>query len=77
MMRDLSQASVGRTEFLVHFENAVELRHERPVGGANSACAPVEAALDGSRQRFIPIDGDDEQGGMVGFTGRRPRDGRR
>jgi len=49
MMRDLSQASVGRTEFLVHFENAVELRHERAGGGVNCACAPVEAALDGLR----------------------------
>jgi len=75
-MRDFSQANVSRTEFLVHFENAVELRHERPVGGPNCASAPVEETLDGARERFIPIDGDDEQGGMFGFTGRRPRHGR-
>ena len=73
MMRDLFQATVGRTEFLVHFENAVELRHQRPIGGVNCAGAPVETGLDVPRQRFVAIDRDDEQGGMFGFTGRRLR----
>lgn len=49
MMRNFSQTTVSRTEFLVHFENAVELRHERPIGGVNCPCAPVEEALDGLR----------------------------
>ena len=76
MMRDLFQATVGRTEFLVHFENAVELRHQRPIGGVNCAGAPVETGLDVPRQRFVAIDRDDEQNGALSFMGRRPRQGR-
>jgi len=34
-MRRFVSSNVGtETEFLVHFENAVELRHQRPVGGS-------------------------------------------
>jgi len=55
----------------------VELRHERAIGGVNCTCAPVEATLDGPRQHFIAIDGDDEQGGTFGFIGGRPRQGRK
>jgi len=46
MMRDLFQATIGRTEFLVHFKNAVELRHECAAGGVNCAGAPVETGRD-------------------------------
>ena len=70
MMRDVSQATVSRTEFRVHFENAVELRHQRPVAGVNSVCTPLEAALDSPRQRFVAIDRDDKQNGVLSFIGR-------
>src|SRR5882762_4315802 len=76
MMRDLFQATVGRTEFLVHFENAVELRRECAAGGVNCACAAMETGLDVPRQRFVAIDRDDEQSGALSFMGRRPRQGR-
>ena len=72
-MRDLSQAAVRRTEFLVHFWNAMELRHERAGGGANSPRTPVEAVPHLRGQRFVAFDGDHDQGGMFGFTGRRLR----
>ena len=75
MTRDLFQATVGRTEFRVHFENAVELRHQRPTGGVNCAGAPVETGLDVPRQRFVAVDRDDEQNGALGFMRRRPRQG--
>ena len=76
MMRDLFQATVGRTEFLVHFENAVELRHECAAGGVNCARAPVEPGLDVPRQGFVAIDRNDEQSGALSFMGRRPRQAR-
>jgi len=72
-MRDLSQAAVRRTEFPVHFWNAMELRHERAGGGANSPRTPVKTVSHWPGQRFVALDGDDEQGGMFGFTGRRLR----
>ena len=75
MMRDLSQATVGRTQLLVHFENAVEQRHECSVGGVNPACAPVEKGLEEPRQRFVAMDGDDEQSGALSFARGRPRRG--
>src|SRR5262245_19873579 len=73
MMRDLPQAGVGGTEFLVHFENAVKLRHQRPVRRMNSAGAPVDATLHRPGQRVVAIDGDDEHRGALGLTGRRLR----
>ena len=76
MMRDLFQATVGRTEFLVHFENAVELRHQSTIDGMNCAGAPVETGLDVPRQRFVAVDRDDEQNGALSFMRRRPRQGR-
>src|SRR5206468_69473 len=75
MLRDLFQATVGRIEFLVHFENAVELRHECAACGVNCACPAMETGLDVPRQRFVAIDRDDEQNGALSFMGRRPRQG--
>lgn len=76
MMRDLFQTTVGRTEFLVRFENAVELRHQHPISGVNCVGAPVDTGLDVPRQRFVAIDRDDEQNGALSFMGRPPRQGR-
>src|SRR5260221_13020989 len=76
MMRNFSQTTVSLTEFFVLFENAVDLRHERPIGCVNSACTPVESGLDWMRQRFVAIDGDDEQDGTLRLTGHRARQGR-
>jgi len=76
MLRDLFQATVGRTEFIVHFENAMELRQQCPIGGMNCAGAFVETGLDVPRQHFVAVDRDDEQNGALSFMGRRPRQGR-
>ncbi len=76
MLRDLFQATVGPTEFLVHFENAMELRQQCPIGGMNCAGAFVETGLDVPRQHFVAIDRDDEQNGAPSFMGRRPRQSR-
>ena len=76
MMRDFSQTTVSLTEFFVHFEHAVDLHHERPIGCVNFACTPVEAVLDRLRQGFVAIDSDDEQGSALSFIGSRARHGR-